>query len=235
MPALGGSERRLTTFGSHPRWSRDGSEIFFVVESQPDDNGLMELSAYTVAVKGGEPQPVLADFLRHGVWWWASLHPDGRISVAGLHRQRRGGFFTVSRDGTRVQSSKPRAGVSLQSGDVSAIVGLDLTVKFLRFVWNASGTVLYTEGWSRGVRNLWKIGVDPQTLEVTGIERLTTGPGSDSTPQLSRDGTRIVFTVLNESTRIWIYPFNAAAGRVLRDGKPVTPEQSVAESLVSVA
>ena len=74
--------------------------------------------------------------------------------------------------------------------------------------------------------------MDPQTLEWTTAERLTTGPGADSTAQLSRDGTRIVFTVLNESTRIWIYPFNAAAGRVLGDGKPVTPDQSVAENLV---
>ena len=124
----------------------------------------MELSAYTVAVKGGEPQPVLADFLRHGVWLSASLHPDGRISVAGLHRQRRGGFFTVSRDSKRVQSSKPRAGLSLQSGDCRrSWVGFDR--QFLRFVWNASGTVLYGEGWSGGVRNLWRIGVDPQTLE----------------------------------------------------------------------
>ena len=113
MPALGGSERRLTTFGARPRWSRDGSEILFVVESQPDENGLMELSAYTVSVKGGEPQPVLAEFLRHGVWFSASLHPDGRISVAGINRERRlgFGFFTVSRDSKRVQTSKVPAGL----------------------------------------------------------------------------------------------------------------------------
>ena len=111
MPALGGSERRLTTFGAHPRWSRDGSEILFVVESQPDENGLMELSAYTVAVTGGEPQPVLADFLRHGLWFSASLHPDGRISVVGMHRQLGPGYFTVSRDSKRVQGSKLRAGL----------------------------------------------------------------------------------------------------------------------------
>jgi hypothetical protein len=57
-------------------------------------------------------------------------------------------------------------------------------------------------------------------------------PGADSAAQLSRDGTCIAFTVLSESTRIWIYPSNAAAGRVLGNGKPVTPEQSVAENLV---
>jgi eukaryotic-like serine/threonine-protein kinase len=218
MPALGGSERRLSTFGAHPRWSRDGSEILFVVESQPDENGLMGLAAYTVAVKGGEPQPVLADFLRDGLWFSASLHPDGRISVAGIHRQRRLGFFTVSRDSKKVQSSNRRAGLP--------------ELYFMRFVWNASGTVLYGEGWSGGVRNLWRIGVDPQTLEWTTVERLTTGPGGDATAQLSRDGTRVVFTVLSESTRIWLYPFNAETGRVLGEGKPVTPEQSVAENLV---
>jgi Tol biopolymer transport system component len=218
MPALGGSERRLTRFGARPRWSRDGAEILFVAESEPDENGLLDLSAYTVAVKGGEPQPVLADFLRHGVWYSASLHPDGRISVTGQHRDGRWGLFTVSRDSKKVQLSKLGAGLP--------------DVGVMRLVWNASGTALYGEGWSGGVRNLWRFGVDPHTLEVTTAERLTTGPGADSAAQLSRDGTRIVFTVLSESTRIWIHPFDAAAGRVLGDGKPVTPEQSVAENLV---
>ncbi len=218
VPALGGSERRLTTFGAHPRWSRDGSEILFVVASQPDESGLMELSAYIVAVNGGEPQPVAADFLRHGGWVSVALHPDGRISAKGIHRERGLGFFTVSRDSKRVQISMLRAGLP--------------ELYFGHFVWNASGTVLYGEGWANGVRNLWRIGVDPQTLEWMTVERLTTGPGGDSMVQLARDGTRVVFTVLSEATRIWLYPFNAPAGRVLGDGKPVTPEQSVAENLV---
>jgi len=128
------------------------------------------------------------------------------------------GFFTVSRDSKNVQTSKLRAGLP--------------ELHFMRFVWNASGTVLYGEGLSGGVRNLWRIGVDPQTLEWATVERLTTGPGVDSMAQLSRDGTRVVYTVLSQSTRIWTYPFDGAAGRVLGDGKPVTPDQSFAENLV---
>jgi hypothetical protein len=54
----------VTPYGSPGAWRRTHS---------------LELSAYTVAVKGGESQPVLADFLRHGVRFSASLHPDGRI------------------------------------------------------------------------------------------------------------------------------------------------------------
>jgi len=215
VPALGGAERRLTTFGAQPRWSLDGSEIIFFVIPP---GTFAPQSVYSVASIGGEPKLLLGDFTRQGTWLAAASHPDGRISVLGTHRERGFGFFTVSRDGRRVQTSTVRAGVA---GFTPSGPGLYV----YRFSWTASGAVLYCEGESNGVRNLWKVSVDPATLEWTSAERLTTGTGQDSSPAISRDGTRVVFTVRSESTRIFAYPFDAAAGRVVGEGKPVTEEQ----------
>ena len=47
-------------------------------------------------------------------------------------------------------------------------------VEFSRFRWAPSGRALYFEGVSNAVRNLWKVAVDPQTLQWTaGPDRLT--------------------------------------------------------------
>ena len=79
-----------------------------------------------------------------------------------------------------------------------------------------------SRGNSRGVRSLWKVAVDPQTLRwVASPERLTTG-FNDTDGVLSPDGRRLAFTVRSESTRAWSLPFDARAGKVNGVGTPVT-------------
>ncbi len=110
VPAQGGAERQLTPFGSFPVWSPDGSEILF-------RTGLFEQhsAVYAVSPDGGEPpRELLRNFLRGGGWTWIAPHPDGRISVMGLHAKTRFGFYTVSRDGGQVVSSKLANDLPLQ-------------------------------------------------------------------------------------------------------------------------
>jgi hypothetical protein len=94
VPALGGSERKLCSFGYRPRWSPDGSQVLF------------DSSAYTGAVKsktfvinsaGGTPRDVLNDFVPQFVsTLLVAWHPDGsRLSVWGNHRQTGWSFWTV--------------------------------------------------------------------------------------------------------------------------------------------
>ena len=106
------------------------------------------------------------------------------------------------------------------------------SVSFESFVWAPSGRALYFEGASfetsfpgteRGVRNLWKVTVDPDTLRwIAGPERLTISPGQQTDLALSRDGKRLAVAAREESTRIWSFPFDAATGRVVGQGQPVT-------------
>src|SRR5262249_30954976 len=96
-------------------------------------------------------------------------------------------------------------------------------VSFTDFRWSASGRALYFEGISRGVRNLWKVAVEPRSLRwIAGPERLTTGPGLDTDLALSPDGKKLAFTARTERTRLWSVPFDAATGRVRGAGQPIT-------------
>jgi serine/threonine protein kinase/Tol biopolymer transport system component len=216
VPALGGAERRLTRFGAYPRWSSNGSEIVFCVDSVGGTGSPQ--AVYTVPSTGGEPQELIREFTRQGVWNWAAPHPDGAISVIGSHRERGFGFFTVSRGGRTVRPSKLQKGVPL------------LIVE--RFQWSASGTVVYAAAETDGVQNLWKVRVNAQTLHWESAERLTTGAGPDSAPALSRDGRQLAFTVRSESAQIVAYPFDAAAGRVLGEGRPLTDQHEDTSLLV---
>ena len=90
---------------------------------------------------------------------------------------------------------------------------------------------VYFKGISRGVRSLWKVAVDPQTLRwVGGPERLTTG-FNDTDLALSPDGKRLAFTVRNESTRAWSLPFDARVGGSRRSTTPSPRPESNPEVL----
>ena len=213
IPAQGGAERRLTSFGTFPVWSPDGSEILF-------RTGLFERHSalYAVSPEGGEPpRNLLQNFLRGGSWAWIAPHPDGRMSVMGLHAKTRFGFYTVSRDGRQVVSSKLATNLPLQWTNEGTRVA--------RFQWNATGTAIYLEAILNEVRNVWRVRVDPATLDWLAAERLTTGSGPDAAAAISRDGSHLAFTVQRQSTRLWAFPFDARAGRIAGKGEPLTPEE----------
>jgi dipeptidyl aminopeptidase/acylaminoacyl peptidase len=175
---------------------------------------------YLVSAEGGEPpREILKDFLRAGWWDWIAFHPDGRISLTGKHRERGFGFFTVSPKDGRVTTSSVAAQLPLRPG----IEG----DRVLRFRWNDTGDALYAEATRNEVRNVWKIKVEPQTLAWWSAERLTTGQGADTAAALSPDGARLAFTTRRESVRLWVFPFDPVAGRVIGTGRPVSPEEGV--------
>jgi len=227
VPAFGGAERQLTSFGSHPMWSVDGSEILFfagryALYRRP--GGYLRLHA--VALDGQPPLEILRDFLRDGWWIWAASHPDGRISVIGNHRTRGHGFFTVSRNGDQVTTSKLLPFTSDLRGEPFRFQG---AVPF-RFQWNAAGTMLYFEAAAQQTRSLWRVTVDPATLDWLSAERLTTPAGRDIAPTLSRDGTRIAFSQQNEASRLVAFPLGMVANRprVVGEGTQLTEEGAVA-------
>ena len=57
---------------------------------------------------------------------------------------------------------------------------------------------LYVEAVRQGIRNVWRVRVDPATLEWVAAERLTTGSGPDSGIALSSSGARMAFTTSSD-------------------------------------
>src|SRR5262245_46238708 len=142
VPAFGGIERKVISFGYYPRWSPDNSRILFF--GSPNRIGK---KVYVVALDGEAPQGVQSDFLNgflfggvRGVAW----HPDGkRISVWGDHGKLGLGFWTMALTGGAVDKSEMSADVETQFKD--AAVSLE------KFQWAISGRHLYFEGVSKRV------------------------------------------------------------------------------------
>ena len=83
-----------------------------------------------------------------------------------------------------------------------------------RFQWNAKGTALYVEAVINEVRNVWRVRVDPDTLDWIEAERMTSGAGQDVAAALAPEGSRMAFSVQQQSTRLWLFPLDASAGRI---------------------
>jgi hypothetical protein len=85
VPALGGRERQVATFGYWPEWRPKQSELLFVVRPPLPGASRVVPFIYLVGLDGKQPRRILADapskFLSVGRITW---HPDGqRISFPG--------------------------------------------------------------------------------------------------------------------------------------------------------
>jgi Tol biopolymer transport system component/DNA-binding winged helix-turn-helix (wHTH) protein len=220
MPALGGAglERKISSFGYYPRWSPDNSQIMFRAYptwTVSDDTFVMDLD-------GGAPHKVLGHgrnmFVISAAW-----HPDGkRVSFWGLEPGANPSLWTMPATGGDAIRSEIAPEILKQIGDVSVDVRSFESRMDLKFSWSPSGDAIYFERSFRGARNLWKMSVDPNTLKATAIERLTTGPGYDTRLALSADGRKLAFTGQTRRIQAWLFPFDAASGRLAGPGRAVT-------------
>ncbi len=213
VPALGGHEQKISSFGYHPRWSPDGSQILFQATFLRGG----ENTLYVVALDGSAPREALGEFLQQAPAQLiaAAWHPDGkRVSVLG------------DAGGSTSLWTVPIGGGSGVKSEVSPEVVEQLkgvSPANTPFLWAPSSRALYFEGISKNVQNLWKLSMDAETLRIiAGPERLTTGPGPDTDIALSPDGKKLAFTARTESNRIWLFPFDAKTGKIRGEGRPVS-------------
>ncbi|HEV7377824.1 MAG TPA: protein kinase [Pyrinomonadaceae bacterium] len=212
VPSLGGNERKITSFGYRPRWSPDGSKILFLGPGQR----LYDFpKMYLIAPGDDAPREIPTSFSKteegikgNSVAW----HPDGqRVSFLSTDRT----FWTVPIAGGAPVKSERTAEVESALKEAAVELG--------NFRWSQSGKFIYFEGTSRGVLNLWRVTVEPESLRwIDGPERLTTGQGQDADITLSPDGKKIAFTTLKQDTRIWLLPFDSNAGHIKGDGLAIT-------------
>ena len=220
VSAAGGPARQRTTFGAYPTWRADGSEILFFAAKQ----AWPMRHLYAVSPHGDDmPRQILSDFLRDGFWEWMAPHPDGRLTFIGTDRNQDWGVFTVGQDGKDPVTVHP-SGALLQTFGWPDTHGR-------RFQWNRAGTALYLEVASNDIVSLWKVQVAPVTLEWLSAERLTSASDDAAVAAVAPDDERLAFTIQRESVRGWVFPFDAIAGRLLGDGRPVTAEDAMIENL----
>ena len=213
VPAYGGPERQLTAFGVRPRYSPDGTRILFV--STDRTGSFVTPNIFIIASSGGVPRQILKGFfdgrddVENVVW-----HPDGRrISYLVTTRGANGAeeLDTVSPDGGSVDVWKIKSVNGLLSFDVSA------------FEWDPSGAAVYITTAQQDKTDFWRVTKSREVPEQMTAERLTPVSAFHGHPVIARDGKRLAFSVLIESTRLWSFPI-VPSGRVDEaHGRPITP------------
>lgn len=228
-PALGGAgqQRKISPFGYFPRWSPDSSRILF-----QSAMGYERKKVYVVGLDGDSPREVLTDLRQHGLdAVFAIWHPDGKRITAWTDDASDAfpvpasaipSFSTEPVDGGPAIESRVPPELEKQIDAAGAGPGTaELRMDF-RFAWAPSGKAVFFERSFHGARNVWRMTVDPVTLQPVKIERLTTSPGFDAELSISPDGTRLAFTGEHHQLRAWAFPFDANHGRVTGTGEPIT-------------
>lgn len=224
VPVLGGAElqRRVASFGHYPHWSPDGSKLVF----QTHRFGLSSKIFVVNIGDGNEPREILESVTKRAYVMSTAWHPDGKkVSLWGwdMIPSPIPTFWTGSIDSPGTVIKTELTPEMLKLAKVEAGRGFGAWADSdSKFCWEPSGRSVYFERAFRGARNIWRMKVDAQSLQATGLERLTTGTELASDFALSADGRKLVFTSKAQAVRAWIFPMNSSNRRVMAAGQPVT-------------
>jgi Tol biopolymer transport system component len=229
IPALGGEglERKIASFGYYPQWSPDSSQVLL----QPDFTAFGSNQFYLAQLDGTPPREILAEFIAEKKLWVpsAAWHPDGkRITIwAGESSPNprfspSPSFWTVPISGGPGTRMEIAPAVQRELARASGQVAAGEQLGDYSFSWSPSGNAVYFERGFGGARNIWKLTVSPETLQATGIDRLTTGPGPDVGHAVSPDGKRLAFTATSHRMQTWLFPFDARTGQLTGAGRAIS-------------
>jgi Tol biopolymer transport system component/DNA-binding winged helix-turn-helix (wHTH) protein len=174
VPALGGSPRQLTTFGSGPAWSPDGSQIVF------QSAGIRDLSAtagvaiaastlWTVSVHNGTARQISQPNYPAGAHNSPAWSPDGKsIAFTVSEFGSDAGLWTMHTDGSGVRRLAPGSGLY---NPVYSRDGRSIYLGALRFsdfaVWKIPVSGLEATIWNRGEKIVSTFPSVPRYLAVS--------------------------------------------------------------------
>ncbi len=212
VPATGGREEKLTTFGDSPRWSPDGSRILFVESSLV---GASHGKVFTVGRDGEPPQPLDTHGLSNQEREAGSIgwHPDGKRITYMTAPQSGAPLKVASVDVARGTIERSEVHKDVQDHFRDQILSPWPTEPL---VWAPDGTAIYFVGFSRGLLNIWSVDVEPRTSAIVGGPyRITMMPLANESIALSRTGTGIAFGAADRNYRVASYRIDEASSRVV--------------------
>jgi Tol biopolymer transport system component/DNA-binding winged helix-turn-helix (wHTH) protein len=211
VPARGGLERQLATFGTRPKWAPDGSRILFASDRLYGVGSPVSPKFYTISMDGGAARRVLESTNEPGLMSWG-WHPDGR-GVSILRFTPTGwDLVTDLLDGSsRVEATGLKT--NCQCPFWAAEVGV--------FDWAPSGDAVFVGCTHELMMDVWRFPLDRRQT-VRTPEAVTNGTNQATSIAVSPNSARLAFTQRTMRVREWAFPFDAARGRITGAGKPIT-------------
>ena len=186
MPALGGSPRKLTDFGSHPSWSRDGQWVAFqssaLDDLGSDSEGINPPSnIWIIRSDGSEAKKITQTGQPNGGHGAPSWSPDSRHIVFVSAIRGTGELWSIGADGTGLV----RMGVR-SSGYFDPVYAHD------------GKSVLYGAVLAGQSFGLWQLPVSPDTSTPLGEPRQITSSGGVRIKNLalSSDGKALLYSAV---------------------------------------
>ena len=211
VPALGGTPRQLTDFGSYPSWSPDSSVIAFqsdgLADFGPTSTSVMPSSTiWSASVQGGAPKQLTHPGNPLGGHGAPSWSPDGK-RIAFISSAGRGGgeIWSVSAGGDEVKQ------LSKQSG--------------FDPVYAPDAESIYFPGGTGDSWALWRLHISPESGKPIGDPVMIKNTGAIIYKHLSisADGRKMACTALalaNNLSSVTVSPASAEA-----KGSPVVLTQ----------
>ena len=183
-----GKETRLIANAFNPESSPDGKRIAF------DASLAGPRRIWATDSRGYNPQQLTSDVsegISHVRPRWS---PDGTKVV----------FQSVERTKFDVRV------VDLARG--RSIWVTNDAVQDLNPVWSPSGRFIYFSSYRGGGINIWRVAMSPEGTPAGAPQQLTNGAGQDVEIAISRQATRLAFSILRQNADIWRLPISPETG-----------------------
>ena len=229
MPALGGTPRRLTGFGSRPAWSPDGAAIAFQSTGPTDVSASAPAAAppsslFLVPATGGTPVALTRPGSPPGGHGAPSFSPDGRTIVFSTWALNEGEIWSVSRQDGSLQRVFPR-----DRKGPRIVFGYEP-------VYSPRGDRVYFAATAGSWMNasLWRVRVPPSPGGPWGEPESVSTAGPASLRQIAispRDGATLVYAALSSTSNLRSLPIDGRSAAPAGDSIPLTHATGCRNSL----
>jgi Tol biopolymer transport system component/DNA-binding winged helix-turn-helix (wHTH) protein len=220
VPALGGTPRRLTEFGSRPAWSPDGTTLAFQSAGLTDVSASAPAAAppsslFLVPAAGGTPVPLTRPGSPAGGHGAPAFSPDGKTIVFSSWALNEGEIWSVSRfDGSleRIFARKgERPGLGIYYEPVYSPRGDRICFAATSGTWmNAS---LWTARLPSSAGKPWG---EPERVTSAGpasLRQIAISPGG---------GSSLAYAALSSASNVWSLPIDVRSAAPAGDSMPLT-------------